>query len=211
MAEILRRAMPTSLERVDRRTLSCRYLPFGVTAVAVDPMPDGTLERYHEEFAPTVLDRQIAAAAKAGGVLQRITLIDEHTSESGSKVGYTVALRRESDGIYGEARLLPSRIDDVDALLEDGINKLSVEFLPHRGGTKLMRDGVRLRCDAHLLKVALVPQGAYEGSEVLAMREAEDLVAQVAAEYQAEVDDLDSWLAEQTARQAEWTARLSPG
>ena len=208
MADVLKRAMPTTLERVDKRTLACRYVPFGVTAVAVDPTPDGGLDRYHEEFAPSVFDRQIAAAAKAGGVLQRITLIDEHTSESGSKVGYTVALRREADGIYGEARLLPSRIDDVDALLEDGIDKLSVEFLPHRGGTKLMRDGVRLRTDAHLLKVALVPQGAYEGSEVLAMREADDLVAQVDAEYQAVADDLDAWLAEAAASQAQWNARL---
>jgi phage head maturation protease len=209
MAESLKRAMPTTLERIDKRTLACRYLPFGVKAVAVDPTPDGGLEKYIEEFAPTVLDRQINAAEKAGGVLQRITLIDEHSSENGTKIGFTVAMRREPDGIYGEARLLPSRIDDVEALLEDGVNQLSVEFLPHRGGTKLMRDGTKLRVDAHLLKVALVPEGAYAGSEVLAMREAEDLVSQVAATYQAEADDLDAWLAEQTARQAEWAAKLT--
>lgn len=209
MTEILKRAMPTQLERVDRRTLSCRYVPWGIKAVAIDPTPDGGLERYIEEFSPSAFDRQLAAAEKAGGVLQRITLVDEHTSDLGAKVGYTVALRRESDGLYAETRLLPSKIDDVDALLEDGVDKLSVEFLPHRGGTKLLPDGTKLRVDAHLLKVALVAQGAYEGSQVLAMREAEDLVAEVDAAYQAEADELDAWLTAQTARQAEWAARLT--
>jgi phage head maturation protease len=207
--DVLKRAMPTTLERVDRRTLACRYIPFGIKAVAIDSLPDGGLERYMEEFGPTVLDRQLRAAEKAGGVLQRITLVDEHTSGNGAKVGFTVAMRRESDGIYGEARLLPSRIDDVEALLDDGVNQLSVEFLPHRGGTRLMRDGTKLRMDAHLLKVALVPEGAYAGSEVLAMREAEDLVTQVDAEYTAFSDDLDAFLADAAARQAELNARLT--
>jgi phage head maturation protease len=209
MAESLKRAMPTTLERIDKRTLACRYIPFGIKAMVVDPTPDGGLERYAEEFGPTVLDRQLRAAEKAGGVLQRVTLMDEHSSENGTKVGYTIEMERQTDGIYGVARLLPSRIDDVEALLEDGVNQLSVEFLPHRGGTKLMRDGTKLRMDAHLLKVALVPEGAYAGSEVLAMREAEDLVTQVAEAYQQEADDLDTWMAEQTAKQQQWAARVT--
>jgi HK97 family phage prohead protease len=209
MAESLKRAMPTTLERIDRRTLACRYVPWGIKATVVDPTPDGGLERYVEEFASSAFDRQLNASEKAGGVLQRIVLSDEHSSENGTKVGYTIGLRRESDGLYGEARLLPSRIDDVEALLEDGVSQLSVEFLPHRGGTKLLPDGTKLRVDAHLLRVALVPEGAYAGSEVLAMREAEDLVTQVAATYQQEADDLDAWMAEQTAKQAEWSARLT--
>jgi hypothetical protein len=41
------------------------------------------------------------------------------------------------------------------------------------------------------------------------MREAEDLVAEVAAEYQQGVDDLDAWLAEEQAKQARWAARIN--
>ena len=209
MAQVLQRTMPTTLEREDRRTLLCRYVPFDVTAVAVDTLPDGSLERYHEQFKHGVFNRQIEAAGKAGGVLQRITLIDEHTSEGGSKLGFTVAMRQENDGVYGAIRLLPSRVDDVDALMDEGVDRLSVEFIPHRGGTRVTPDGVKQRCDAHLLKVAMVPEGAYDGSQVLAMREAEDLVVQVASEYQAQVDDLDAYLAAETARQQEWAARLT--
>lgn len=208
MTEPLRRSTPTQLERVDRRTLSVRYCPFDVVANVADPTPDGGIDRYREMFSSTVFDRQLAAAGKADGVLQRITMVDEHHEGLG-KVGFTTDLRREADGVYGTVRLLPSKVPDVEALLDEGVDKISVEFLPHRGGTRTLADGTRVRCDAHLLRVALVAQGAYEGSEVLAMREAEDLVATVDAEYQTTVDDLDAFLAEAAARQAEWQARIS--
>jgi len=208
MPEVLRRAMPTQLERVDRRTLACRYVPFGITAIAIDALPDGGLDRYQEQFGETVFDRQLAAAGKGDGVFQRVSMVDEHHEGLG-KIGFTTLLRKESDGIYGEARLLPSKVDDVEALLEEGIDKLSVEFFPHRGGTKLLRDGTKLRVDAHLHRVALVAQGAYTGSEVLALREAQDMVAEVDAEYQAEVDDLDAFLAEAAQKQAQWNSRLT--
>lgn len=208
MADLLKRAMPTTLERVDKRTLACRYAPFGVKANAVDVLPDGTIDRYVEEFAGTIFDRQFAAASKAEGVVQRITIVDEHHDGLG-KVGFTTLLRKENDGVYGEVRLLPSKVDDVQAMLDEGVDKLSVEFSPFRGGTRNLPDGTRLRTDAHLHRIALVAQGAYVGSEVLAMREAEETVAAVDAAYQAGIDDLNAWLAEATATQAKWAARVT--
>lgn len=208
MVDVLKRSIPTSIERTDKRTLECRFAPFGVTANVFDPLPDGNVERYRESFAPSVFDRQLAAAEKGHGVLQRITFVDEHHEGLG-KVGFTTMLRKASDGIYGAVRILPSRIDDVDAMLEEGINQLSVEFFPHRGGTRVLPDGVKLRCDAHLFRVALAAQGAYEGSEVLAAREAESMVAEVDAEYTGYVDELDQFLAEANAKQAEWAKRLT--
>src|SRR5436190_6902392 len=209
MAETtLHRAMPTQLERVDQRTLACRYCPFGVRANAIDPLPDGGIDRYVEEFASTVFNRQLSAAEKADGVIQRITLIDEHHEGLG-KVGFTTELRREADGIYGVVRLLPSKIDDVTAMLDEGVDKLSVEFTPFRGGTKMLPDGTRLRTDAHLHRVALVAQGAYTGSEVLALREAAEEVAAVDAAYEADMNELDAWLAAEQATQQRWAERLT--
>lgn len=205
MSDILRRSVPTTLARVDRSTLECRFVPFDVTAIAVDPLPDGTLDRYKEAFAPTVFDRQLKAAEKQVGVFQRITAVDEH---GGSKIGFTTALRRESDGLYGSVRLLPSRIDDVEALLDEGVNNLSVEFIALRGGTKHLDDGTRLRTAGHLVRVALVSQGAYEGAEVLAMRDAEDAVVAADREYQDEMADLDEYLARAMETQAKWNERI---
>lgn len=206
MSEILRRSMPTTLERVDRSTLEGLFVPFGVTANVEDPLPDGTVDRYKEAFAPTALDRQLKAAEKQVGVFQRITAIDEH---GGSKLGVTTTLRRESDGVYGSVRLLPSRVDDVDALLEEGVKNLSIEFIPLRGGTKQLEDGTRLRTDVHLIRVALVAQGAYEGAEVLSVRDAEDAAATADREYQDAMTDLDTYLAQALETQAKWNERIS--
>lgn len=206
MSEILFRSLPTTLERVDRSTLECRFVPFDVTAIAIDPLPDGTVDRYQEAFAATVFDRQLKAAEKEPGVFQRITAFDEHR---GSKLGFTTVLRRESDGIYGSVRVLPSRVDDVEALLEEGVNNLSIEFVALRGGTRRLSDGTRLRTDAHLRGVALVSQGAYQGAEVLAMRDDEGPVAQVEAEYAASMAELEAFLVASRERQERWAAHFA--
>ena len=205
--DVLKRSIPTTIERTDKRTLECRIVPWHVRAVAVDQLPDGKIDKYYEEFGPTAFDRQLKAAEKGGGPLQRITLVDQHHDGLG-KVGFTVKARREDDGFYGTIRLLPTKVEDVEAMLEEGINKLSVEFIPHRGGTKFLDDGTRVRNDAHLFRVALEAEGAYEGAEVLALRDADDMVAEVAAEHGAYMDDLQSFLAAENAKQQEWNQRL---
>jgi hypothetical protein len=96
-------------------------------------------------------------------------------------LGPFIRLDNRIDGLWGEASILPTKATDVAALLDEGVNELSVEFrLPgvETANTKIDDSGIRWRTYAHLDAVALEPKGAYTNAQVMA--------------YRAEMDDLEA-------------------
>lgn len=187
------RAFPASIEQTGPRQLSGRLVPYDMPTDVLDVLPDGKYDLYREGF------RSGAFAAQANnperGVLSKIGLI--HTHEGGlGYLGPFVGLREEADGLYGEVNILRSRANDVEDLLADGIQELSVEFrLPRTNHTTVDDQGVRWRTRAHLDQVALEPKGAYSTARVLAYR------AEVDEQRAADVEEatLRAALAEEAA------------
>jgi len=206
---LLIRAFASEFARTSRDTLETRLLPFNTPTRVSDPLPNGELDVYTEEIAPSMFASQLRAAHPQ--TLGRIRFFDGHPNQDGSsKLGWATGLRADNDWLYGTFKLQPSRVDDVEAMLEGGIKDVSVGFIPLAGGTTVRADGSRLRIKGHLDHVALEPEGAYAGAEVTAMRalalEEADRVA-TAAQETLEHDDLEAWLKAQEDRQATYSAR----
>jgi HK97 family phage prohead protease len=196
MTAMLFRSFPTVLERTDRRTLDGLFVPWDAPADVVDyePTAEGLVaHRYREGFRSGAFDRQ--ASSVEPGVVRRIVLRDQHRDGIG-KLGHVVALRNGPDGLHGTVSILPSRVDDLDALVEDGVSGLSAEFHP-LGRPEIGTDGTVWRTKAHLIGVALEAQPAYPDARVLALRAAEEVEDEerIASEAgRRELDDLDAWL-----------------
>jgi uncharacterized membrane protein YqiK len=80
--------------------------------------------------------------------------------------------------------IVRSKADDVEDLIQAGVDELSIEFrLPVKGiNTEIDNDGVRWRTRAHLDGVALEPKGAYSTARVLQYRADKDAEAAAQAE-----------------------------
>lgn len=227
------RALPADDLRLRDGVLEGRLVPFGVATRVADPTPDGGLDIYEEGFRPGVFDRQLSAVEP--GVIRRIELV--HTHEGGlGFLGPAQWVEQKADGIFGAFRVIRSRRDDVEDLLSEGVDELSIEFRERIGGTSIDDNGVRWRTSAHLDRVALEAQGAYTGAKVLAYRsELDQLAAERAAaeaEEQRKADEaaaaeaaaaaraeeaaaherkrreLDDWLEAEQAKQAELVAKF---
>jgi HK97 family phage prohead protease len=176
------RAFPIALERTGPRTLTGRLVPYNQATDVADPLPDGTHDIYREGFRPNAFATQATSTER--GVIARIGLAHRHENGLGY-LGPFVALRETDDGLYGDVSILRSKADDVEDLLANGVNELSIEFrVPQASGTEVDGDGTRWRVKAHLDGVALEPRGSYEQAQVLAYRAAvdEQAVAEAAAE-----------------------------
>ena len=193
MAEILIRAAGT-LERVDRTTLVGRYLPWDTPAEVVDLGPNGA-ERYREGFRRGAVDAQLRNPEWQKAIL----FVDGHEGGLG-KLGYTLELADEADGLYGRVRVQSTHLADVEQMLGDGITGLSVGFLPRRHA---QADGVRWRTDVRLQHVALVPVGAYESAQVVAWRQADDDRLEAATAHQVAQDRLAELLRTREALRAD--------
>lgn len=193
-----------SWERTDRRTVEALLAPWDTPAQVFDVV-DGRLDMYREGFRRGAADRQVNSPEP--GTIKRITLKDQHEGGIG-KLGHLIALRNSDAGLHGVAQVLPSRIEDFDAMMELGIDGLSVEFHPI-GRPLLDPAGTRWRTRIHLEAVALEAEPAYAASRILAVRAAADIEAEEAqeqAERKSKLDELDAWLAEARASQARLTA-----
>jgi HK97 family phage prohead protease len=182
MPDILLRAFPAAFELSGQRQLTGRLVPYDTPTEVLDRNPDGTPDRYFEGFRRGAFAPQSGSTEK--GVFRRIGLIHKHEGGLGF-LGPFTALREEADGLYGDAAILRSRANDVEDLLANGVEELSVEFrLPGRANTEVV-DGVRWRVRAHLDAVALEPKGAYSDARVLAFRDEMDEIEREAADEQA--------------------------
>lgn len=194
----------------DARILSACLVPYGQVTDIVDMGPDGAPDRYQEAFALGAFQRQVEAAQANGGVARRVTFVDQHMDGLG-KLGYALSLREEPTGLFSDLRVLPPFVATVETQLADGVDGLSIGFVPLR--TQRQADGVRLRTRASLIHVALEAQPAYQDAKVLAMRAAQDAAdEEAAAQREAEQwrAELDAWLAQNAERQEALHSRIQP-
>jgi HK97 family phage prohead protease len=190
--QIFFRAFPASLEARSTQqghSLTGRLVPYNEAVDVLDELPDGKMDIYREGFKPGAFSKQVNFHQANTKRVLKIGLNHRHDGGLGY-LGPFVRLDERDDGLYGEAVILPTKADDVEALLRAGVNELSVEFrLPGGDNTKIA-DGVRWRTNAYLDGVALEPNGAYSSAQVMAYRSELDQVeaenAKVEAERQAE-------------------------
>ena len=201
------RSFPSEIRRSDRSTIEARLIPYNLRTEVTDMTSDG-LDTYVEEVAPSTFAAQVRAAHPQ--TLARILFRDGHPQYGvGTKMGWATALRSDDTWLYGTFKVLPSRIADVVAMLDAGISDVSVGFVPLK--TTVRADGTRVRMRGHLDHVALEPEGAYAGAEVLAMRNRILEAADEAAEQEQnrlDRSELDAWLKAEEARQAQFKTRL---
>lgn len=208
MTAALIRAMPGPVELVDRDTIRGRMVPWGVDAEVVDELPGGRYDRYIESFASGAFDAQRTSGNR--GTINKIEFVETHTGGLG-KIGYALELDNRDDGAWAVFRVLPRHRDDIAQMVDDGIDGLSVRFIPKRDGTRVEgrvgRLERRVRTDVHLEHVALVAEPTWSDARVLAMRAlaAEDEAA-AAAERQARADVL---LAEMDSHRDRWAHLLT--
>lgn len=191
------RAVPTMISQLGprlsngARQLTGRLVPYNEAADVLDILEGDDMDLYREGFRPGAFSLQVNAEAK--NTRTRIGLIHRHDGGLGY-LGPFIALREAPDGLYGDVRILPTKGDDVAALLEDGVDELSIEFrLPRSGDhTVVDNEGVRWRTRAHLDAVALEPKGAYRSAQVMA--------------YRAEVDELEAEAAKLAAEAGQKTS-----
>jgi HK97 family phage prohead protease len=178
---IYTRAFPTELERTDDRTLTGRLMPYGIVTDIADPKPGGGWDLYREGFRPGAFSSQLNSPAPKA--LKGIGLRHRHDEGGLGFLGPFTSLREQSDGLYGDVRILDMHKTNVTDLLDAGIDELSVEFrLPHPQATQVDASGVRWRVRAHLIGVALDAKGAYPTAQVLAYRTEQDDLARLIAE-----------------------------
>jgi HK97 family phage prohead protease len=185
-------------------------VPYNVPTEVVD-VEAGKPEFYREGFRPGAFGSQLNSNSK--GVIRKIGLIHRHEGGLGY-LGPFVALREAADGLYGDVSVLPTKAEDVGALLGEGIDELSIEFhlVGRSGNTEVDAAGVRWRTRAYLHQVALEPKGAYSQAQVLAYRsevdeeQREQAAAAAAAEAQREADDSAAAAAEEERLRAEAAA-----
>jgi len=163
------RAFPAEVTVGDGRTLDVRIVPYNEFTEVGDP-PWQPEVVYRESFMPGAFDHQMRAP-------NRVVMDVEHEGFKLNKgfeswIGRAVSLRSEPDGFYGSFRVFDGPMGDkaLELVREEVLGAVSMEFDPLRSIGR-PSDGVVRRAKAHLDKVALLRQGAYEGARVLAMRE----------------------------------------
>jgi HK97 family phage prohead protease len=194
----LYRSFTGPIEQTDAHTLTGRIVPWGQEAVVIEPDETGErLVRYSEQWERGAFDTQLKAENQ--GIVRKIALRDEHAEGLG-KIGWALALHDRDDGMWGTFRVREAAMADVSQMYEDGIDGLSVGFHPLRGGTRVQvraqGDELRVRSRAYIDHVALVATPTWAGARVLALRDSDEMVADMETsraqdEYLAE---LDGWL-----------------
>lgn len=182
------RAFPATIQQRGPRQLTGRLVPYNLPADVLDELPTGKVDIYREGFRRGAFDGQLQTGTRNKGVFTKIGLIHRHDGGLGY-LGPFTRLREEADGLWGDVNVLPTKADDVGALLEDGIDELSIEFRLRPGADSTIVDeqGVRWRTRVHLDQVALEPKGAYSTAQVLQYRAAQDeMQEQEQAEEEAE-------------------------
>ena len=165
MTETLHREVAVRIAQDgDGRTLVSRLVPYGEVATVNDG--DGP---YQETFDTGAFKAQMRAAHRIKAFLNF-----RHRQGLSDIIGHAANIEDRGDGLHGELRVLD--VPDGDKalkLVEAGeLDRISIEFQPVKDD---VIDGVVHRVAARLLGVALVPEGAYGGAQVIAVREDETI------------------------------------
>lgn len=185
--QVFMRAFPAAIEQKGPRQLTGRLVPYNVIADVLDVLDEttGKFDIYREGFRRGAFDGQVTVGSRNKGVLTRIGLIHRHEGGLGY-LGPCTGLYERDDGLYGDIRVLPIHEANVEALLDAGVDELSIEFRLRNGENTIVDEqGVRWRTKVHLDQVALEPKGAYSTAQVL--------------QFRAELDELDREQANQQA------------
>jgi HK97 family phage prohead protease len=145
----------------DGRTLEGRLLPWGVEATVLDRG-----RRVVETF-------ERGALASVTPSLVPLTVRHPRDTQQ-LPIGVTVHLEERADAAYGAWRVShTSAGDEVLELARDGVPLgLSVGFIELHGGNRWSADQRRVvRTRADLDHVAVVRVGAYQGAEVVGVRD----------------------------------------
>jgi HK97 family phage prohead protease len=178
--EILRRDFPVDFAEVgDGRTIDARIVPYDVPARVADPP---TYRPYEESFVRGAFERQTQAANRV-----KVWLNFEHEQGIRGIVGHGIALEDRDDGLYGSFRVHENPDGDKAlSLVRQGLlTGLSLEFAALKSRVK---DGVTQRLRAHIDKVSLCrdANAAYQGAEVLAVRQSPEVEDETQAEPEAQ-------------------------
>src|SRR4029079_16771180 len=146
----------------DGRTVYGRIVPYGEVATFVDQYDGNKVKR--ERFMRGVLGPQVNA-------FNRVLLSFEHENGFINTIGYGKQVWDEADGAYATFRLYKADAEKAREMSAESHKGMSVEFEPMRHSPD--PDGVIARSRVHLRRVGIVPEGAYRGAEVLAVREAD--------------------------------------
>lgn len=146
----------------DGRTVYGRVVPYGEVIEFVDPYDNDRLKR--ERFVRGALARQAEA-------WHRVTLTFEHHAGFRDTIGYGRSLQELDDGAWATFRLYESDASKAREALTTSHRGLSLEFLSL--ADRLAGDGVIDRTRVHVQRVAAVPDSAYMGAGIVAVRSAE--------------------------------------
>jgi HK97 family phage prohead protease len=163
---LLRREFAATAIEVEGRTVDVRVVPFGEVARVADP-PDW--KPYSEQWMPGVFDHQLSAA-------NRVHANYEHGEGIVNVVGHGLTLRGDSDGYHASFKIHQTdRGDTALELLRDGaLPGVSLEARAVKSTRTAV--GVVQRVKAHLVGIAFCRNPAFAGAQVLAVREAPEVI-----------------------------------
>lgn len=162
MTEMIVREFQAVDVGVEGRTVDVRVVPFDEVARVADP-PD--FREYQEQWMPGCFDHQLRAA-------NRVHAKVNHSPHVIDTVGHGISLRSESDGYHASFEIHETQAGETAlALLRGGaLPAVSLEAFPAKNVRTAA--GIVQRIKANLRAVAFVREGAFEGAQVLAVREA---------------------------------------
>ena len=186
------RSMPVADMEFDGSTLEALFVPWDTPTTVWDDEP----EPYEEGFRRGAFDAQIERYPSS---VHDVALIPRHGSTE--MLGTTRSLTNTDAGLHGVVGVLPSRRADVAAMVEMGVDSVSIEFHPLQRNPRAGL--VRWRDRAFLRAVALVATPAYPDARVLALR-AEQTVERERADRLARLAALDADVAAMRAAGERW-------
>lgn len=204
------RALPADLEiDEDAGTAEGLLVPWNEPTPIVERRGEG-LVHYQELFRSGSCDRALRAPG-------RLTLTYGHSDAFTDRLGVATHLEDRKEGLWGRFAFDQSKRDAARDAVTSSHQALSVTFMSVVPKAFTERDGSLVeRRSVILQSVAAVPEGAYSGARLLAVRNlAGELDQETAADIAAreEVQRRAAILAEAEALAAageRWTAMLSP-
>lgn len=180
----------------DKNTLETILVPWDKPVQVVDTLEDGSRDAYREGFRRTAFDMQVREFPET---IRDVVLLPRHGSTE--TFGHARNLSIGEVGLHSVINVLPSKMDDVRSMVEQGIKNLSIEFhTMQKRHRKVEGSDIRWRDAAWLKNVAMTPVPAYEDAQVLAMRDLDALEKRKAARMAT----LDAELAELRAGGERW-------